>query len=175
MADTARMLAMTNLAAADAAIGCWHEKYRWNFWRPITAIRAADTDGNPATTADPTWLPLFDQSTPIAAGAPPLVTPGFPDNPSGHLCATGAIVTTLRGFFGTDRVPFSARSNESGTTRHFARLSDVLREVMNARVWAGIHFRTADLEGAKLGETVARYERRHYFQPVRRHGRTAQT
>ena len=175
MPDTARMLAMTNLAAADAAIGCWHEKYRWNFWRPITAIRAADTDGNPATTADPNWLPLFDPSTPVAAGAPPLVTPPFPDNPSGHLCATGAIVTTLQGFFGTDRVPFSARSNESGTTRHFARLSDVLREVMNARVWAGIHFRTADLEGAKLGETVARYERRHYFQPVHRHGRTAQT
>jgi hypothetical protein len=167
LADSARMLAMTNLAGADAAIGCWHEKYRGNFWRPITAIREADTDGNPATTADPTWLPLFDPSTPVAPGAPPLVTPPFPDNPSGHLCATSAIVRTLQHFFGRDRVPFSATSTESGTTRHFARLSDVLREVTNARVWAGIHFRTADIQGAQLGATVARYERWHYFQPTR--------
>ena len=167
LADSARMLAMTNLAAADAAIGCWHEKYHWNFWRPITAIHEADTDGNPATTADPNWLPLFDPSTPVASGAPPLVTPPFPDDPSGHACATGAMVTTLQQFFGADRVAFSARSNESGTTRHFARLSDVLREVINARVWAGIHFRTSDEQGARLGERVARYERRHYFQPVR--------
>ena len=169
-ADGARMLAMTNLAAADAAIGCWHEKYRWNFWRPITAIREADTDTNPATTADSEWLPLFDPSTPVAPGAPPLVTPPFPDDPSGHACATGAIVTTLQQFFGTDRVAFSARSNESGTTRHFDRLSDVLREVIDARVWAGIHFRTSDEQGAQLGETVARYEHRHYFRRVSRGG-----
>ena len=162
--DTARLLAMTNLAGADAAIGCWHEKYRWNFWRPITAIRQADTDGNPATTADPTWLPLFDPSTPVAPGGAPLVTPPFPDNPSGHLCATGAIITTLQHFFGRDHVPFSATSTESGTTRHFTRLSDVLRELMNARVWAGIHFRTADIQGAQLGRTVAAYEHQHYFQ-----------
>jgi hypothetical protein len=166
LADSARMLAMTTLAAADAAIGCWHEKYRWNFWRPITAIREADTDGNPATTADPGWLPLFDPSTPVAPGAPPLVTPPFPDYPSGHSCATSAILTTLKHFFGTDRIAFSIRSNESGTTRHFARLSDALREVINARVWAGIHFRTADIQGARLGKEVARYERRHYFQPI---------
>jgi hypothetical protein len=165
LADSARMLAMTNLAGADAAIGCWREKYRWNFWRPITAIREADTDGNPATTADPDWLPLFDPSTSIAAG-PPLITPPFPDNPSGHTCATGAIVAALQQFFGTDRVPLTLHSNESGTTRSFARLSDILHEVIDARVWAGIHFRTADIEGAKLGETVARYERRHYFRPA---------
>ena len=87
-------------------------------------------------------------------------------------------MTTLQHFFGPDRVAFSARSNESGTTRQFARLSDVLREVINARVWAGIHFRTADVQGAQLGETVARYERRHYFQPARlplRHDRATHT
>jgi hypothetical protein len=168
LADTARMLAMTNLAGADSAIGCWHEKYRWDFWRPITAIRLADTDGNPATKADPDWLPLFDPSTLVASGGAPLVTPAFPDNPSGHLCATAAIVTTLQHFFGTDRVPFSVPSTESGTTRSFARLSDVLREVTNARVWAGIHFRTADVQGAGLGRTVAAYEHRHYFQRISR-------
>jgi hypothetical protein len=165
--DSARMLAMTNLAAADAAIGCWNDKYHWSFWRPITAIREADTDGNPATTADPDWWPLFDPSTPVAAG-PPLATPPFPDHPSGHACATGAIMRTLRYFFGTDRVAFGLHSNRSGTTRSFARLSDALREVISARVWAGIHFRTADVQGAELGEKVARYEHRHYFERVRR-------
>jgi hypothetical protein len=165
-ADTARMLAMTNLAGADAAIGCWHEKYRWNFWRPITAIREADTDGNRATTADPNWLPLFDPSTPVAPGAPALATPPFPDHPSGHTCATGAVVSALRHFFGRDRVPLTLHSNESGTTRHFDRLSDILEEVTNARVWAGIHFRTACLQGSRLGETVARFEHRHYIRPA---------
>jgi hypothetical protein len=163
--DSARMLAATNLAAADAAIGCWNDKYHWSFWRPITAIREADTDGNPATTADSSWLPLFDPATPVASG-PPLVTPPFPDHPSGHTCATGAIVRTLQYFFGTDRVPFIVRSNRSGTTRRFARLSNALREVIDARVWAGIHFRTAGVQGAKLGEEVARYLHRHYLQPV---------
>jgi hypothetical protein len=168
LADSARMLAMTNLAGADAAIGCWHEKYRWGFWRPIAAIREAGTDGNPATTADPGWLPLFDPSTAVAPGAATLVTPAFPATPSGHLCATGAVVRALQRFFGRDRVPLTLTSNESGATRHFARLSDILREVMNARVWAGIHFRTDDIEGAQLGAAVARYERRHYFQRARR-------
>src|SRR5881296_1374614 len=80
--ENARLFAMTNLAAADAAIGCWNDKYYWQFWRPIAAIREADTDGNPATQADPTWLPLFDPATPVPF--PPLVTPPFPDHPSGH-------------------------------------------------------------------------------------------
>jgi membrane-associated phospholipid phosphatase len=112
---------------------------------------------------------LFDPSTAVAPGAPALVTPSFPSTPSGHLCATGAVVRALQRFFGRDRVPLDLTSTESGTTRHFARLSDILREVMNARVWAGIHFRTDDIEGAQLGTTVARWERRHYFQPVHRH------
>ena len=80
--DSARLLAMTNLAGADGAIGCWNDKYYWNFWRPITAIREAADDGNPATNPDPNWLPLFDPSVPVSGAA--LVTPGFPDHPSGH-------------------------------------------------------------------------------------------
>jgi hypothetical protein len=165
-AESARLFATTNLAAADAAIGCWNNKYHYNSWRPITAIREADTDGNPATTADPGWTPLFDPATPLPAGQLPLVTPPFPENPSGHNCAAGAILRTLRYFFGTDNVSFTASSNKSGTTRTFHRLSDALRESINARVWAGIHFRTADLQGVRLGTTVARYLHKHYFQPV---------
>ena len=166
IADSARLLATTNLAAADAAIGCWNNKYHYNSWRPITAIREADTDANPATTADPTWTPLFDPATPVAAGQLPLATPPFPENPSGHNCAAGAILGTLRYFFGTNDVSFTATSNKSGTTRTFHSLSDALQENINARVWAGIHFRTADLQGVKLGTTVARYLHQHYFQPT---------
>jgi hypothetical protein len=81
--DSARLFAMENLAAADASIGCWNDKYYWQFWRPITAIQEADTDGNPHTKADPTWLPLFDPSTPVCNSLFPLFTPPFPDHPSG--------------------------------------------------------------------------------------------
>jgi hypothetical protein len=164
-ADSARLLAATNLAAADAAIGCWTDKYHWNSWRPITAIREAAGDGNPATAADPEWTPLFDPSTPVAT-PPALVTPPFPEHPSGHNCAAGSIVRTLRYFFGTDKVAISATSNKSGTTRSWHRLSDLLEENIDARVWAGIHFRTADLQGAELGQNVARYVHRHALQPV---------
>jgi PAP2 superfamily len=165
--DSARLFAMENLAAADAAIGCWNDKYYWQFWRPITAIREADTDGNPATVADPTWWPLFHPTTPVC-NPPPLVTPPFPDHPSGHACGTGAFVHTLQNFFGTDKIAFSAFSNKSCTTRSFDRFSDALKEVIDARVWGGIHFRTADTQGAVLGNKVAHYLERHYFQPVRR-------
>jgi hypothetical protein len=163
--DSARLLAAENLAAADAAIGCWNDKYHWNSWRPITAIREAASDGNRATEADPMWTPLFDPSTPVAT-PPALVTPPFPEHPSGHNCAAGAIVRTLRYFFGTDTIAFSASSNKSGTTRTFDRFSDALEENINARVWAGIHFRTADVQGVRLGKRVARYLHKHYLQSV---------
>ncbi len=164
--DSARLFAMENLAAADAAIGCWNDKYYYWFWRPITAIREADTDGNPATEADPTWLPLFDPATPVCNPLLPLFTPPFPDHPSGHACATGAFVNTLQNFFGTDKIAVSAFSNKSCTTRSFERFSDMLSEVIDARVWAGIHFRTADTQGSVLGKKVAQYLKKHYFQPV---------
>jgi hypothetical protein len=165
IADSARLFAMENLAAADGAIGCWNDKYYWQFWRPITAIREADTDGNPATEADPTWWPLFHTTTPVC-NPPLLVAPGFPDHPSGHSCVSGAIVHTLQNFFGTDKIAFSTFSNKSCTTRSFDRFSDALKEIIDARVWGGIHFRTADTQGAALGNKVAHYLKKHYFQPL---------
>src|SRR5207247_3476983 len=126
--DSARLFAMENLAAADAAIGCWNDKYYWQFWRPITAIREADTDGNPATAADPTCLPLLDPATPVC-NPPALFTPPFPDHPSGHACATGAFMHTLKNLFGTDKIGFTAFSNKSCTTRRFARFSVALKEL----------------------------------------------
>ena len=164
IADSARLFATENLAAADAAIGCWDNKYHWNTWRPIMAIREAASDGNRNTEADPGWTPLFDPSTPVAA-PPALVTPPFPEYPSGHNCAAGAILTSLRFFFHTDRVAFSATSNKNATTRSWSSLSEALRENINARVWAGIHFRQADLAGAALGRKVARYLHNHDLQP----------
>ena len=168
IAESARLFAMENMAGADAYIGGWNDKYYWQFWRPITAIRQADTDGNPATEADPTWLPLFHPTTPVC-NPPGLVTPPFPDHPSGHSCGIGAYVHTLQNFFGTDRKSFSAFSNKSCTTRSFDRFSDMLKEVIDARVWGGIHFRTADTQGAVLGKKVAQYLKKNYFQPVTSH------
>jgi PAP2 superfamily len=153
IAGAARMFAMTNMAGADGAIGCWKDKYYWNSWRPITAIRQADNDRNPATLADQTWTPLF-------------ATPAFPEHPSGHTCLSGAVVETLQDFFGTDKIAFDAFSSFSQTSRSFERFSEAIKEIIDARVWAGIHFRTADVQGAVLGKKVARYLREHYFQPM---------
>jgi hypothetical protein len=166
--ERARLFAIENLAAADSQIGGWNDKYYWQSWRPITAIREADTDGNPDTEADPTWLPLFDPATPVC-NPPLLVTPPFPEHPSGHACVTSAFVHALQNFFGNDRIAFSAFSNKSCTTRSFDRFSQALKEVIDARVWAGIHFRTADEQGAVLGKKVAHYLKKHYFHRVRRH------
>jgi hypothetical protein len=166
--DSARLFAMGDLAGADGSIGCWNDKAYWSFWRPITAIRAAATDGNPATHADPNWVPLFDPT--VAVSGAPLVTPGFPDHPAGHGCISGAIVGALRTYFGTDKVPFTAVSNKCSPApcpnRSFDRLSLALKEIIDARVWGGIHFRTADVQGAVLGKKVARYMRAHYFLPT---------
>jgi hypothetical protein len=99
-----------------------------------------------------------------------LVTPGFPDHPSGHGCVSGAVVNALQDFFGTDKVTFTATSNKCFgapcTPRTFNRFSDALKEVIDARVWSGIHLRTADVAGAVLGKKVAHYLEKHYFQPV---------
>jgi len=163
-ADNARLFGMVTLAAADSAISCWNDKYYWRFWRPIDAIRLADTDGNARTTADPAWRPLFDPATP---SMPPLATPNFPDHPSGHSCVTSSVVHALQDFFGRDKIAFDVSSPRfPGQPRHFRRFSDLLQEIVDARVWGGIHFRTADEQGAGIGRNVVRWERRFYFRRV---------
>jgi hypothetical protein len=166
-ADQARLYASIDLAAADAAISCWNDKYHWSFWRPRAAIREADTDGNPATIADPNWESLF---APATVTTPPLSTPPFPDHPSGHGCTTGAVMNTMADFFGTDKVTFTVVSGRSLNgvpipPREFDRFSRVTKEVIDARVWGGIHFRTADVQGTVIGKKVAHWLRKHYFQP----------
>jgi hypothetical protein len=154
-ADSARLLAMMNLSGADASINCWNDKYRFDFWRPWQAIRHADLDGNPATAPDTTWTPLL--------------TAPYPEHPSGHLCLDGAHLRVLQLFFGTDMMHFGVTSSQfGGETRFFDRFSDPLTEITDARVWAGLHFRTADVQGQNLGINVADYMADNYFQPVGR-------
>ena len=148
--DNARLFAMLYLTAADALITVWDSKAYWSFWRPITAIREADTDGNPATQADPAWLPLVP-------------TPPYPDEPSGHTAVSGSFLATLREFFGTDNVAWSD-TNNAGMTRSYSRLSDAIKEIVDLRVWSGIHFRTADEHGARIALQVATWRSMHFFQ-----------
>ena len=167
--DQARLYATFNLAGADGAIACWNDKYYWNFWRPRAAIREADADGNPATVGDPDWESLFAPATPTA---PPLGTPPFPDHPSGHGCVSGAVLQSMADFFGTDKVEVTVVSSRSLNgvpipPRTFDRFSHVIKEIIDARVWGGIHFRTADVQGAVIGKKVAHDLRKNYFQPVK--------
>ncbi len=154
-AGSARLFAMLYLAAADALISCHNDKARWLSWRPITAIHEAGADGNPATEADLAWSPL-------------LATPPFPEHPCAHACASASIVATLRHFFGSDRARFGTHSSITQTTRSFTRFSQAIEEVVDARVYAGVHFRTADVQGARIGRQVARWRERHYLQRTRR-------
>ena len=168
-AAQARLYAMINLAAADGAISCWNDKWYWSFWRPRAAIREADTDGNPHTIADPAWESLFAAETQTT---PPLATPPFPDHPSGHGCVSGATLKTFQNFFGTDRVSFDVVGGRmlNGVLippRHFDRFSQALDEIIEARIWGGIHFRNADVQGAGIGKKVAQFIRAHDFRPLR--------
>jgi len=139
--QTARMLAMVDVSTADALISCYQQKRHWRLWRPVTAIPLADIDGNPATVADPAWTPLR-------------VTAPSPEWPSGHACYTSSVMTALRSFFGRDKLSFGAYSADSGTTRHYDSLSSARAELMEARIWAGVHYRGATLHGDRLGEAV---------------------
>jgi PAP2 superfamily len=151
--DSALLFAMMNLSGADAAINCWNDKYYWDFWRPWTAIRHADQDGNPDTEPDLSWTPLL--------------TAPYPEHPSGHLAGDGAHLEVLQMFFGTDKIGFNVKSSQfGGETRHYNRFSDALKEIIDARIWAGLHFRTADMQAQVLGRKVADYMAKHYFQPV---------
>src|SRR5829696_303843 len=142
MADSARLLAIQNLAAADTAINTWNDKYHFSFWRPFEAIRRAADDGNAATTPDLTWTPLLS--------AP------YPDHGSGHLGQDGAHTGVLRMFFGDAPTGgyqiTSAAVNPGGlATRTFGSFEQALDELVEARIWAGLHFRTADVQSRQLG------------------------
>ncbi len=149
--QTARMLAMAHAAGGDAMIACFDAKYTFWFWRPYQAIPQADTDGNDATIADPSWRPLRP-------------TPNFPEFPSAHACHSTAVTQALDAFFGTDGIPITLDSRVTSTTREYARLHDVVRDVDWDRVLAGFHFRNSDQQGTNLGRKVGDYVVANFFQ-----------
>jgi hypothetical protein len=151
----ARLFALLNVAMADAAIGCWDAKYKYVFWRPVTAIPEAAADGNAATAADPTWAPLF-------------ATPAFPEYPSGHSCVSAAARVVLADAFG-ENSRFTVESDAMpGVARSFRSFSSALEEVKNARIFAGIHFRSATDDGQGLGDSVGHYVLEHAALRVER-------
>jgi hypothetical protein len=143
----ARTFALLNAAMADAYIAGWDSKMHYNFWRPVTAIRAADTDGNPNTTGDADFTPL-------------MVSPPVQDHPSTHSALGAAAATVLAHAFGRDQLKFTVASTSAlaaNPTREFKSFSDAARENADSRVKAGIHFRFATEEGLKLGRNVGRH------------------
>ena len=154
LSDNARLFAMLYVAGADSLIAGWDSKYYFAFWRPITAIRAGDTDGNEATVGDPNWTPL----------AP---TPGHPEYPAAHGCITAAWAETLRAFFGTKKVKITLTSTVTGTSRTFTSTDDLIKEIIDARVFGGMHYRSSVVQGAVLGRKVAHWVSSRYFQPLR--------
>jgi hypothetical protein len=148
----ARLFVMTSMSTADTLISCWANKHRWNFWRPQTAIQLAGTDGNPATVADPTWTSLIGN-------------PGYPDPPSGFNCLVSGAMNAARAYFGTDRMRFSLTSvGAAPVTRNYTRFSGPIKDAIEGRILVGIHFRRADVQGAWLGQKVARWSSSHYFE-----------
>jgi hypothetical protein len=164
----ARLMALANLAAADAAITVWDSKYTFNFWRPIAAIREGHLDGNDATVGDPAWTP-FISSAHFPAGSQ---TPPYPDYTSGANGLTGAIVTTLQLFFRTNELNFEVYKATPAAVpvctnpRLYQRLSDAAEEVVDARVLLGIHFRFADEVARRQGTRVARWVFERFLRPV---------
>jgi hypothetical protein len=164
--DSALLFAMIDLNAADAIITVWSDKYARLAWRPIAAIRHGGDDGNPDTQGDPTWTPLFNPSLPAAIGGvgPPLNTPPYPEHPSGATSYASATMHAFQSFFGTDDESFYVTSSRfPGEQLHFDHFSDVINQVLEARIWAGIHFRNADVQAANLGREVEAWTHARYF------------
>jgi hypothetical protein len=156
--DSARMYALAETALADAQIACWDSKYFYSFWRPITAIRLGDQDGNLLTDVDSEWQPLIN-------------TPNFPEYPSGHAAISGAISHMLRLFFGSDVLSFQMTTTNAMAvqkTRTFSRLSQAEQEVVDARVYVGIHYRNSDTTARAQGRRVSNWVFRHYLRPIDR-------
>jgi hypothetical protein len=164
LSSNARFFALMSIAGADAYIAAWDAKYTYNFWRPVTAIHDGDIDGNPATTADTSWRPL-------AETAPFPGTPPFPDYVSGHTTYTRAVVRVLEEVFGRGEFPFAATTVNPAIppaerNRQYDNFRELSDEMIEARILAGIHFRSADRDGDRLGRQVAQFAIRHVLRPA---------
>jgi len=143
LGQNAHLFALLNVSMADAGIACWDSKYRYVFWRPITAIRDPASD-----KPDPTWTPWLDFF--------PTGTPAHPEYPSGHSTVSGAAAFVLAKKFG-DNTAFTVTSEVRSGTRSFPSFSAAVAEIADARVFGGIHYRTSCVRGNLLGQAVAQY------------------
>jgi len=163
LGDSARLFALANLAGADAGIRAWNSKKHYNFWRPITAIQQLlpeDNDGNPQTEADAAWTAL-------------IATPPYPDYTSGANNLAGSFTTIVTRFFDTDKVTFKVTTTAPQAIpneRTYNRFSDLADEVVEARIYLGIHFRFADTAARREGTRVATLAFNHFLRPVRDRG-----
>jgi hypothetical protein len=156
--ETARLFAMAHTAAADAVIAGFEAKYYYAYWRPRTAIPRADTDGNPDTDVDPTWTPLLQVN--------------HPEYPSAHGFWSTALTDAVRAFFRTNNVTWTIVTSKSAvpqlvqTERTYDTLNAITREIDDARVWSGLHWRNSMRDGDRIGHRVARHVVRHFFRPT---------
>ena len=152
LVEHAYLFGALNVAIADAVIADWDAKYHYSFWRPVTAIALADTDGNAATVADPSWTPL-------------ITTPNFPEYPSAHSAFSSAGMTVLAHFFGANTAFVVDSYGMPGVTRTFGSFDEALAELVNARVYGGIHFRSSCKDGQAVGTAVGEYVMKNAFLP----------
>ena len=150
LTDAARLHALGHVAIADSIIACWDAKYHYHHWRPRHAVQRADTDGVPATVGDPSWEPLEP-------------THPHPEYPSGYNCLTGALAKVIAHLQGRE-ARFALTSETTKATRTFTAKT-LAKDVIDARVWAGAHFRNSDDVASKLGRRVARWIIRRHFRP----------
>ena len=157
--DSARLLALANIAAADAIITAWRSKRDFNFWRPITAIREGQNDGNPGTIGDPAWTPF-------------ITTPPYADYTSGANSLTGSMTRILASVMGSDHVTFEVESRSTllvgndAKTIEYTKFSDMAKDVVDVRIYQGIHFRFADTEARAIARRIANFVVRNFLQPV---------
>jgi hypothetical protein len=160
LVDTVRLLAMGDMVGADAGIACMDSKYHYLLWRPVTAIRNASLDSNSATTPNATWSPL-------------LTTPNHPEYPSAHGCVSSAVTEVLASVLKSQTINIDVPGATGGgttltATQHFNTAQELLQNVADARVWAGLHYRFSTTAGVNLGAQVSQYDLQHYFLPAKK-------
>ncbi len=157
ISDSSRLFALASMAMADSIITAWQDKTRYVSWRPITAIREGENDGNPRTLGDESWTPL-------------ITTPPYPDHTSGANNVSAAATKAFSLFFGMNDMTFDITTTNTGPTledtRTYHKFSDVRHDVVEARILEGIHFRFADAAGRRQGERVAYWAFSNFFRPI---------
>jgi hypothetical protein len=153
--DSAHFMALVSIAEADAGIALFDAKYKYEFWRPITAIRNGDIDGNPATERNATWQPID-------------ATPMHPEYPCAHCIVNSAVAAVVKAVLGTDQIPEVALTSPfvPGITHRFTNLRAYTEEVANARIYAGFHYRFSTTVGREMGQNIGEYVAKAVLQPA---------